>query len=230
MWDEVVRHFPEREVLCVDLPGFGESEPRGEISIQGMATAVREVLESLEWNALFCMGHSMGGYVALALAEQRPEWLRGLGMLHSHPYADTEEKKVARNRSLKFLRENGVKPYVRQLIPTLFAPEFARAQRPLVEKLVKQAEGGSGVGIAAALRAMRDRADRSTVLGGLSVPVLFLIGTEDRAIPEEMSRRQTTLPAVGQVECLEGVGHMGMFEAPEQTVGMLRRFINLCSL
>lgn len=230
MWEGLIRHFSEREILCIDLPGFGQSEVRQEVSIQGMAVAVREMLESLGWDALLCFGHSMGGYVALALAEQRPDLLRGLGMLHSHPYADTEEKKVARDRSLTFLEENGVKPYVRQLIPTLFAPEFTRAQRPLVEELVRQAEYYAPEGIAAALRAMRDRLDRSRTLEELQAPVLFLIGAEDAAIPQEMSRRQTTLPAVGQVECLEGVGHMGMFEAPEQALGALRRFIKLCSL
>jgi pimeloyl-ACP methyl ester carboxylesterase len=228
IWDSFAAPFRENyRVICMDLPGFGRSAPAPGIGIDGMAEAVKQTLDGLRVSSMTLIGHSMGGYVALAYAKRWPESLHALGLFHSHPYADSEEKKEARLKSADFVRRNGSAPFVAQLIPSFFAPAFARANPGVVRQLVQQAAAYDPEGVASALDAMRLRGDLSEILQNAVFPVLFLIGAEDQAIPSELSKRQTTLPPVASIHYLQDVGHMGVLEAPEATQGILRNFLKI---
>jgi pimeloyl-ACP methyl ester carboxylesterase len=226
MWDGLAGHFKDRyRVICVDLPGFGRSDVANDITIKGMAEAVHAVVEALQPGPVALLGHSMGGYTALAYAEAWPEQVSALGLIHSHPFTDSEEKKEGRAKSMEFVERNGSEPYVKQLIPSLFAPAFSEKNKTLLQALTERAAQYPPEGICAALDAMRLRPDRSEVLRTAAFPVLFVIGTEDQAIPAELSKQQTALPPVASIHYLEGVGHMGMFEAEEEVLDILGAFL-----
>ncbi len=127
------------QVVCIDLPGFGGSEPIPHASIEQYAEAVEAVVGTLELSRFVLTGHSMGGYTALAFAEKHPERLAGLGLFHSHPYADSESKKEARRKNIQFIENHGHIMFVKQLMPMLFAPAFAASNSYLVGKLVHAA-------------------------------------------------------------------------------------------
>lgn len=215
-------------VICIDLPGFGQSEVIPDITISGMADAVAAVLKSLKLEQVVLIGHSMGGYVSLAFAEQYPELLAGLGLFHSQARADSDEKKAARQKSVDFILRQGSALYVKQTIPGLFAPKFSSSNTFLIEKLTFRASRYEPEGIVAALHAMKNRPDRSVVLEQVQCPVLFIIGKLDTAIPEENSMAQTHLPQVADIHILEKVSHMGMFEATKQTQSIVRQFVKFC--
>jgi len=227
IWDDFAAPFREKyRIIGIDLPGFGRSATAPGASIAGMAEAVKATLDELKVSKMTLIGHSMGGYVALEYARRWPETLCALGLFHSHPYADSEEKKEARLKSADFVRRHGSLPFTAQLIPSLFAPAFARENPDIVQELVQRAAAYPPEGVAAALEAMRNRGDLSEILQNAIFPVLFLIGTEDQAIPAELSMRQTTLPPVASIHYLPGVGHMGMLEAREATQSILRIFLD----
>lgn len=231
MWADFQQPFTQQyRVLTFDLPGFGESSIAGKLSIRDFAELLKALLDELKINACVLLGHSMGGYIGVAFTELYPELLSGLGLFHSHVYADTEEKKAARSKSVEFVERNGSVPYVGQVIPSLFAEAFAKANPELVEDLVTKAHAYPPAGLINALEAMRDRPDRSAVLKELDIPVLFILGKEDQAIPYEASIAQTVLPPITAVHLLEGIGHMGMFEAPEQCREIWRDFLDLVNL
>ena len=98
IWDEFKLDLLEKKyrVVCVDLPGFGGSEVAEGITVAGMAQAVKAVVDHLNLAEIIFIGHSMGGYAALAFADQYPDVLKGLGIFHSHPYADADDKKENR--------------------------------------------------------------------------------------------------------------------------------------
>jgi len=226
VWDEFTAPFKkDHQVVSLDLPGAGQSPAIPGITIEGMAEAVRAVVEELRISQLVLTGHSMGGYVCLAYAEKWPDSLRALCMFHSQPYADSEEKKIGRLKSREFVGMHGAAPYVSQLVPGLFAPAFARERPEVVQRLIGWASAYPAEGIIAALDAMRLRPDRSDVLRNAAWPVLFFIGLEDGAIPADASKKQTTLPPVASIHYLEGVGHMGMLEAREEVQGIFGRFL-----
>lgn len=216
------------QFISMDLPGFGASEVLSPLAIDEMAEVVEKLAQILALKNMLLIGHSMGGYVSLAYAQKFAHRLQGFGLLHSHPYADGEEKKEVRQKSIEFIEKNGSAPYVKQLIPKLFPPEFAQAHPeavlPLVDKAVQYPEQG----IINALRAMKERPDRSTVLEQSEVPVLFIVGKKDELEPQEVLIRQTSLPPLASIHLLEGIGHMGIFEAPETTGRLVVDFAHFC--
>jgi pimeloyl-ACP methyl ester carboxylesterase len=202
--------------ISIDLPGFGQSDTITSCSIEEMADIVHTFCQTQQHDRIALMGHSMGGYVALAFAEKYPQLLSGLGIIHSHPYEDSEAKKEARQKSIAFIEKKGSASYVRQLIPKLFPPEYAVSYPQIVQPLVEKALAYDPRGIMNALAAMKNRPDRTEVLASLEVPVLFIVGALDELESSEKLIGQTHLPHVASIHILEQVGHMGIFEAPDR--------------
>ena len=230
LWEKFQNDLLEENcrVLLIDLPGFGHSDRVASPSMAVMAEAVHQVVEMVNFSSFILIGHSMGGYVSLAYAERYPERLLGLGLFHSHPYADPEEKKMQRTKSIEFIERQGHELFVKQLIPKLFTAKYVRSNAFLIDKLTYRAARYEPGGITDGLQAMRDRPDRSAVLGSLTCPVLFIIGRKDTAIPYESSLEQTHLPRTAAIHLLEKVGHMGMFEAERATQKIVRDFAGFC--
>ncbi len=225
MWAEWMPFLPDRPYVCIDLPGFGQSDPVVPVSMEYMADAVAAVLDQLKLGPCLLVGHSMGGYVALAFAERYPDRLAGLCMFHSHPFADTAERKEARLKSVSFIEQNGHILYVRQMIPQLFAYDYSKGYPAEVNRLIYHASQYAPEAITAALHAMRNRPDRAGVLRDLSCPVLLLIGKLDTAVPFQQSLEMTELPRQASVEIFPTVGHMGMFTAVRETARAFRDFL-----
>jgi len=217
------------QVITVDLPGFGQSEPVDNLRISDYAEILQAVIDALELQKFILIGHSMGGYVALAFAGKRASSLLGLGLFHSHPFADDDAKKEARTKSINFVKKYGAATYTSQLIPKLFANDFAQSKAEVIRQLVENAAEYPDAGIITALQAMRDRPDRSHVLKEVGCPVLFIIGEQDGAVPPSYSAAQTHLPQTASIHILPEVGHMGMFEAQEKTQTIVRDFLQFCT-
>jgi pimeloyl-ACP methyl ester carboxylesterase len=230
VWEDFAPDLLEEgfQVIRVDLPGFGKSEVAPSTSMEEMAKAVRQVLEVLQPGPVILLGHSMGGYVGLAMARMFPELLEGLGLFHSHPYADTPEKQAERFKSVDFIERQGPALFVKQLLPKLFAPGFVSSNTFLLEKLIYRASKYEAEGIIAAQKAMANRPDESATLADIALPVLFIVGKEDQAVPEGKSMEQLSLPAIADVHILPRVGHMGMFEARKKTQLIVRQFAAFC--
>ncbi len=229
MWTDFTDDFlTDYQLIFIDLPGFGDSEVIENCSIKKMASIIYAVIESLKIEAFFLVGHSMGGYVSLAFAEEYSSTLRGLILFHSHPFEDAKEKRQNRQKGIDFVNRMGTTLYIKQLIPALFTPSFARSNTIILEKLTYNAIQYPTAGITNALAAMRDRPDRSNVLKTISCPVQFIIGKEDQAVTFAQSLDQTFLPKIANIQILEKVGHMGMFEATPKTQRMLKDFVQFC--
>lgn len=230
IWEDFKHDLLEEnyKVVTIDLPGFGESEVVNQASIRYYAEAVLAVLDEKKLKEVILIGHSMGGYTALALAALAPERLRGLGLFHSHPYADSDEKKASRHKQIDFINRQGHQLYVKQLVPKLFPSKYGLSHPFDLDKLIHRAARYEAAGIIAGLQAMANRPDRSEVLKQSSCPVLFIVGEEDTAVPPEASQKQLSLPAIADINVLENVGHMGMIEARRQTQLMVRQFVEFC--
>ncbi|MEY3051973.1 MAG: hypothetical protein RLY31_1758 [Bacteroidota bacterium] len=225
MWSEWIPFLPARPYLCIDLPGFGQSDPVVPVSMEYMADAVAAVLDHLKIDTCLLVGHSMGGYVSLAFAARHPGRLAALCLFHSHPFADTPERKEARLKSVSFIEQNGHILYVRHMIPQLFSYDYSKGYPAEVNRLIHHASQFAPAAITAALHAMRNRPDRSSVLRDLACPVLLLIGKLDTAVPFEQSLEMTGLPRQASVEIFNSVGHMGMFTAARETAKAFREFL-----
>lgn len=221
IWDNYLPLFaPGYRVICLDLPGFGKS-PVAEPDLSVWARECLATLDSLNVDGFSLIGHSMGGYVALALAELAPRRIRTLTLFHSSAYADTEEKKENRLKQVRFTEEHGAKKMVQQLVPKLFREGYSGDG---LSYAIGIAEEQTKEGIVAALIAMKDRSDRTAVLKEAMFPVLFLSGKHDTLLPLADQATQASMPSVCQFSILDSSGHMGMLEEPEQAHRHMRHF------
>lgn len=228
MWENFIIPFSKNKIIRIDLPGFGTSDVIENLSVEQAADIIKDVLDDLEIKKCIIIGHSMGGYVSLAFAKKYSALLNGLGIFHSHPYADTEEKKEGRKKSIEFIKKNSHIHYIKQLIPALFPSKFAGSNNFLVNKMIHQASSFPANGIINGLQLMLNRPDQSEVLKNIKCPVLFIVGLDDELVPVEKSLEQTALPDVAHIHVLKGIGHMGMFESPKATQKMVKQFVAFC--
>ncbi len=223
MWVDFTPYFEGYKVITIDFPGSGDSAAM-EGSIARMAKIVNGVLMAENIEKCVMIGHSMGGYVTLAFAKLYEQKLFGYCLFHSQPNADTVEKKEVRNRGIEFIKKYGNALFFKGLMPKLFAPKFLSGNMHTVDKLIYYGSQMQPKAVIHQLQAMRDRPDNQAVLKNAKVPVCFIIGKLDVAVPAENSLNQTFLPKMSAIHILPKVGHMGMFEAPKKMVNILRNF------
>ncbi len=224
LWDGLLPALSDIPILAIDLPGFGGSDLPLSPDMAAYAAAVLAALDALEIERCILAGHSLGGYVALEFVASHAQRLAGLGLIHSHPFPDDEARKTARMRGIDMLRSGKRDLYVSQLFPNLFAPTFAQAQPGTVQAMIEKGKQQPVEGIVAALQAMMDRDDHQETLKNVPCPVLFILGAEDGLVPVAQGLKAALLPDMAQVEVLDGVGHMGMFEAPGATAQAMLQF------
>lgn len=229
LWNHQVPRLEKNfRLLIPDLPGSGSSPLTGPLSIEDMAEVIGEVLDNAGVARPVVIGHSMGGYAALAFAERYPERLAGLGLYHSTAFEDSPEKKEGRLRSIRLMRSYGGPRFLSQTVQGLFTAAFRGAHPGVLRELVARAGKAPSGALAYYYEAMRERPDRTAVLRGARVPVLFVIGAQDTAAPASDVLRQVSLPAVSQVCLWDDVAHMSMLETPERAAGALESFAKFC--
>jgi len=213
----------------LDLPGFGLSPLyRDDVSLQDMAAGIAAMIAELGIVSPLILGHSMGAYVGLALAELGTVQLGGLGLVHSHPHADSPTQRELRIKSVAFLQQHGTDPYLRQLYPSLFTDAYLQQYPDLLQYLLQMGRRAPVSGIQNALRAMAARPDRSEVLRHATYPILFLLGEQDNLIPRHKALDFVHLPKEAMIELRADMGHMGMFEAKEEWTQILENFADHC--
>jgi pimeloyl-ACP methyl ester carboxylesterase len=229
IWEDLLQRIPEIPVLRIDLPGFGDSGSVHTPDVSQYANGVLAVLDEAQVQQCVLVGHSLGGYVALAFAQQYPERLKGLGLYHSHPFADTPERVAARRRGIELLQSGKKDLYVSQLFPGLFTPDFVEKHPDIVQKLIKNGQKQSSEGIIAALEVMIHRPDHTETLRNITCPLLLLLGATDPLISLQDTLKAALPAAALSVSILPGVAHMGMFEAPEACSQIVAQFWQFCS-
>lgn len=224
VWNDFIPLLSDRyEVITVDLPGFGESPlPKQSFTIDEVADILLDWLTAQKILGSTLIGHSLGGYVALAMAEKQPQLFSGLGLFHSTALADTEEKKESRLKVIEFIEKNGVLAFTSNFIPALFADQNHKAIHTVRNIAVQSSQSA----VTGYTLAMRSRPDRTSVLKKLEVPTLFLAGEADPGIPMNTILKQSEFCKFPEVHFLKQVAHMGMFESPKEAASLIRSFIS----
>lgn len=223
LWDEFATKLATNfKLFTIDLPGFGKSKlEEMSFSIDDIGRIIAEWISTKDLTDVILIGHSLGGYVALAAANHDSENLSGLVLFHSTALADSEEKKQSRNKVIEFVNENGAEAFTSNFI----APLFSDQQHPAIPKVRAVAKQASADTVKGYTAAMRDRKDRTFFLKDFSKPVLFLAGEKDAGIPVQSVHEQASFCRDPQVHVLKNVAHMGMFENEPETLSVITDFI-----
>lgn len=231
VWREVVRELSKYfTVITPDLPGSGKSTFAGEeLSMELMAQSVSDISEHEHVDKMLIAGHSMGGYVALAFAAMFPQKVRGISLVHSTAYADSEEKKVGRQKSIDIIRNGGKETFIKQMVPNLFAAGFKDARREMIQAQIVDGMRADTKNIVAMQNAMKNRQERIQVLKNASFPLQWIIGKKDNLLPFDKALQQTYLASVNFVSLYSDTGHMSMLENVDALNRDMIDFTNFCN-
>jgi len=227
IWDSIqTKLSPLHQVICLDLPGFGASPslPSG-FNIDDIAHSVAEQIIQITRGPVTVIGHSLGGYVALALADHHYELINGLGLFHSTSFSDSDEKRQNRDRTISFVLEHGTKPFIETFVPGLFFPEHLELHKDTISSLIEVGLRVDEAVIIDYTNAMKSRPDRSPVLYNLGKPRLFIAGDKDMAVPIKDSLTQISHLKSESTAVFEKTGHMGMFEQRKLSYTQIRNFL-----
>ncbi len=190
-------------------------------SIEGYAEDLYNQLKSEKVRDIVLVGHSMGGYIALAFAERYPDMLRGLCLFHSTAYADDESKKEQRQQTIEALTTGGTVPFIEKTIPKLVSPDYPAEA---IQQLIARYRNLPADALIAGMKAIAKRPDRTHVLRDVTYPVLLLLGENDQVIPYEQTSRLAGLNDRITLASLPLTGHLGMIEQPDEALTALKSF------
>lgn len=229
IWKETIDNLKKNyRVIAIDLPGHGGTGNFGYAhSMNLMASAVKSVLDQLRLKKCVIIGHSMGGYAALAFADLFPDYLKGICLYHSSAYADSEEKKTDRLRAVELVKKSRT-VYTKATIKNLFASKNLKYLKKEIAFATAIAKSTKKEGIVAALLGMKDRPNRDIILGLVNYPIMMIIGEHDNVLNHNMLLEQSRLVKNLHLLYLEHDGHFGFLESPIQSNKALRKFLRQC--
>ncbi len=228
VWENQMEAFPNNKLIIPYLPGCGESEMIEAMSMDGLAAALKEIIytELSGGEKCILIGHSMGGYITLAFVEKYLGLVSGFGLFHSSAYADSEEKIATRKKGIEFIKSNGAAAFLKTSIPNLYAPKTKTQMPWLIEQHIKASERFMDAALISYYESMMQRPDRTHILKNTQLPVLFILGRHDTAVPLQDGLQQAHMPELSYIHILEDSGHMGMIEEIKESNRLLQNFIN----
>jgi len=224
IWKPVVNQLKDHARLIVpDLRGYGASpSPDGDWSIRQMADELHSLINHLGIDRAILVGHSMGGYVALAFAHAYPSHVAGLGLIATQAAADSPEKRQSRYIQIEEVKRRGIKAIVEPMASRLTPrASLAEALKLLMAKTNTNT-------IVRSLKAMAERSDATGWLASMDIPAVVVSGTVDGIIHIEAAKTMAQLLPRGWLVEIPEAGHMPMLEAPDTVANALCQLIEAC--
>ncbi len=211
MWEPLIpKTIENKTVITIDLPGHGKSGCIGKVhSMELMAEVVHYILKYHTIKSATFMGHSMGGYVALAYAEMYDAEVNTLILLNSTPAEDSADRKRNRDRLLKVISSNP-NAFIEMAIRNLFTEETQEKYASEIQKMKNEALKFPIEGIIATIKGMKNRKDRTLILKKFSKEKYMICGIHDPIIPFKDSETLATLSGSELIK-VNG-GHMSLIE------------------
>jgi pimeloyl-ACP methyl ester carboxylesterase len=224
MWKAFVPELAKKHrVITLDLLGHGETECIGYVHVmEDQADMIYTLMLYLKIRKVVLVGHSMGGYVALAFAELYPEHVKGLLLLNSTSKADSEERKINRARAIVAVKQN-YGAFVSMSIANLFSEDNRERLSKEIEKVKKEALKTPLQGIVAAIEGMKIRKDRQALLHFATYPIELVLGKKDGVLNYDENIEQIEGTKVQLTTFPDG--HMSHIENEKELKQVLENFL-----
>lgn len=228
MWAACARELPPGiRAIGVDLPGFGHSDLDGAPApaLEHSAERVHHTLRGMGVGNAIVVGLSLGGYVALALADLYPGFVAGLGLVNTKSVADDDAARTGRLRVVAAVEESQTIDAVLGMPSAMLSETSAQRRRHLFPTMDAWIRSQAPASVAWTQRAMAARPDRTAVLETYGGPVVVIAGEEDTLAPPEHAEHMAAAArrSVGEVTLtgIPGVGHMSPIEDPQAVAAAL---------
>ena len=226
VWSSFAQKLSENfTVICVDLPGHGSSGTYGDIhTMDFMASVVKALIDSLDIRKVFMTGHSLGGYVTLAFLEMFSEALSGYCLFHSQPFPDQQAAIEKRKREIELVKAGKKNLMYPENVEKMFASSNLEKFRAALQRSKEIASEIPPEGIIAMLNGMMARPSRLSNLEEGRVPMLWILGADDKYISADIVEKMN-LPSNAEVVFLKDSGHLGFIEEEEESLNALTDFM-----
>ena len=227
MWKNVIPEISKRNrVVTIDLLGHGKTDCLGYMhTMELFAETIAAVLKDLRIRKCILVGHSLGGYIALAFAEKHPQKVKGLCLMNATSNEDTAARKALRLRANKMITSN-FRNMVRISFANLFGPKSKTIFKKEIELAVSEALLTPMQGYIAAQEGMLLRANRNHVLTENSFKKLLIIGKKDPVLDFETSLNEAKKTNSAIVVFQNG--HMPHIENKLALNDALKEFMKIC--
>ena len=223
MWDDVAALLPDDvTVVAPDLPGLGASplDASQPPSVVVAADAVAVTVRAAGFDEIVVAGLSMGGYVALALAERHPELVAGLVLLDTRSTPDGDDARARRLSIADAVLQAGTVDPVRD-VSGLVGPTTTSQRPELLARMEAWVAEQSPDGVAWSQRAMAARPDRTGVLAAVPGPAAVVVGDEDGLTPPPAAEHMVAQLTDAHYVLVPGSGHMSAVEVPVAAAGAI---------
>lgn len=233
MWKNQIEFLKnDYNVIAPDTRGFGKSRlsEYSQFSTAIFAEDVRKTLESLNVSRFILGGCSMGGYVSFEFWRRHAECVSALLLFDTRAEADTDATRQKRAAQIEKIRLEG----------TGFLPDFVeenllgpgtRANNPeLVKEVRSWASEAPAMTVIHTLEVLASRPDSGPTLPTIDVPVLAIVGTDDKPTPVECSERIVREVKNGQLAVIPNAGHLAALENPTEVNRVLGEFLKTVTL
>lgn len=224
MWQDVKVHLAKKyQVISIDLLGHGQTASLAYVhTMEEQAKMVKYVLGQLKIEKHALIGHSMGGYVALAFAALFPERITKLVLLHSTALPDSQERLINRDRAIAMIKNNK-DTFIKMAIPNLFDASSRERFSKAITTLKTEAQAMDIQGIIAAIEGMKIRKDLTAIYSNATFSILFITGEYDTVLDYNALKNEVSnTPVVFKVF---PTGHMSAIENSPLLVKTLNYFL-----
>lgn len=213
----------ENSYITVDYSGFTFCQ-----SIEEYADWLHSEILQRKIRYFVLIGHSMGGYIALAYAKKYGDFIAGLGLFHSTAFGDSEEKQLNRDKTVKFLGKHGAATFIEDFLPKMYNDDFLSKNKTYIKQQLIDNQQIPTEALQIATTAMKNREDTRGVLESSNFPVLHIIGKADKFIDFGDALSLISLIKKPYILILDSIAHAGMHEAPEACAAIVNEFLNAC--
>ena len=215
------------QVIAIDIPGLGNSNALTLNAIYTIAEQIHDLLQHERVGKAIFIGHSMGGYIALAFSKQYSEMVKGLSLVHSTLKADTEEKKIMRLKVIDLINRGGAKAFLRELFPSLFAADNRIIFKLEWDALYNRHQTISPASLIALYEAIMNRKNYAETTWN-EFPMQWIIGEQDQLLDPKDLIAQALQSDKSFVSLYPDCGHMSMIENRAQFEKDILEFTNYC--
>jgi 3-oxoadipate enol-lactonase len=228
MWNKQMEVLKENyRVIAYDVRGHGNSDAGTEdFSIDLFATDLLNLMDALKIDKAMLCGLSMGGYIALNAVENDPDRFDALILSDTTCTADTPEAKEKRMKTIESIKKDGVEKFADESIENLFAPESFTTKKKEIAAVREMIVHTTEESLCKTLRAFYERKETCSKLSDIYVPVLIMVGEEDKITPLAAAQLMQEKIKESLLSIIGHAGHLSNIENPSEFNDQLEEFVS----
>jgi 3-oxoadipate enol-lactonase len=228
MWDKQIKVLKDNyRVIAYDVRGHGSSDVgTGIYSIELFVNDLINLMEALKIDKAILCGLSMGGYIALRAIENYPNHFDALILCDTNCIADTSEVKEKRMKTIENIKKDGVEAFAEDSLKNLFAHESFTSKEAEIASTREMIVNTSKKTLYKTLRAFYERKETCSSLPNIKVPVLIMVGNEDKITPPAAAQLMHEKIEDSILCLLEQAAHLSNMENPTEFNNQLEKFVS----